>query len=71
MYINDLVKLYLWLFWFLVDLAIDNAYIIKSFWREEEDQLKCKNKEFHKQLASSYRTLIINIFMGGCMLPHA
>ena len=45
-------KWYLWLFWFLVDLAINNAYIIESFWRKHENRFKRKSKEFRKQLAT-------------------
>ena len=45
-------KWYLQLFWFLVDLAINNAYIIESFWREHENRFKRKSREFRKQLAT-------------------
>ena len=43
-------KWYLRLFWFLVDLAINNAYIIESFWWQHENRFKHKNKEYYKQL---------------------
>ena len=44
---------YLQLFWFLVDLAIDNAFILESFRPDRmPGQHKRKNKDFRKELAT-------------------
>ena len=44
---------YLRLFWFLVDLAIDNAFILESFKPDRTPaQHRCKNKDFHTELAT-------------------
>ena len=44
---------YLRLFWFLVDLAVDNAFILESFRRDRMPaQCKRKNKDFRKELAT-------------------
>ena len=59
---------YLRLFWFLVDLAIDNALILESF---RPDQRRRKNKDFRKELATELLSKYISRQRAGRQAQNA
>ena len=60
------------LFWFLVDLAIDNAFVLECIIRERTPGLhKRKNKNFHKELATELLSKHNSRLQPGCQVQNA
>ena len=53
MHTQIIKKWYFRLFWFLVDLAIDNAFVLECWFRDRTPgQVRSKNKQFRKELGT-------------------
>ena len=65
-------KWYLRLFWFLIDLAIDNAFVLEcTVCERAPGLLKRKNKHFHKELATELLSKHNSQFQRGRQVQNA
>ena len=65
-------KWYFRLFWFLVDLAVDNTYVLECLFRDRTPgQGRCRNKQFCKELATELLSKYSSQEIPGCQVQNA